>query len=478
VSKKQRLVLAYGCLVGVPLLALAAVLRAGQSLTPPVSAPGVPGVRPGVPVAPSAPLDVASLILQIAVIMAVSRLVGWFFQKLKQPAVVGEMFGGIMLGPSLFGWFAPRMSTVLFPPATLGPLNGLSQLGVVVYMFLVGLGLNHKALKDQGHTAVLTSHVSIVLPFALGAALALVLYPLIAPADVGFTGFALFMGASMSITAFPVLARILTERRMLGTRLGSLAISCAAVDDVTGWCILAYIVILVRAQGPATLPIWTMLAGLAVFAAVMLTAVRRLLQIVERLFHRTGHVSDTTLALLLIIPLVSAVITERLGLHLLFGAFLAGVAMPKDARFVGHVLDKLQTATVVLLLPLYFASTGLRTSVRLIDGTDMWLLCAAIIVVAIVGKLGGSMIAARTAGAEWRDALGLGVLMNTRGLMELVILNIGLDVGVISPALFSMMVLMALVTTFMTTPLLEWVCPRALLLQDLSAARGAGGIAV
>jgi Kef-type K+ transport system membrane component KefB len=210
----------------------------------------------------------------------------------------------------------------------------------------------------------------------------------------------------------------------------------------------------------------------------MLTAVRRLLQIVERLFHRTGHVSDTTLALLLIIPLVSAVITERLGLHLLFGAFLAGVAMPKDARFVGHVLDKLQTATVVLLLPLYFASTGLRTSVRLIDGTDMWLLCAAIIVVAIVGKLGGSMIAARTAGAEWRDALGLGVLMNTRGLMELVILNIGLDVGVISPALFSMMVLMALVTTFMTTPLLEWVCPRALLLQDLSAARGAGGIAV
>ena len=399
--------------------------------------------------------NLATLILQIAVVLGASRATAVVFRKMGQPTVIGEMFAGIMLGPSLLGWTAPSLSAFLFPPSSLGYLNALSQVGVVIYMFIVGLGLNPKALRDQSHSAVLTSHVSIIVPFVLGSALALLLYPRLSDDSVRFTGFALFMGASMSITAFPVLARILTERRMLGTRLGSLAIACAAVDDVTGWCILAYVVLLVRTEGPASIPLWLTVGGLGIFLLAMIYGVKRLLQRFETMFRRRGQLSDNMLAMMLLVALLCAVVTERLGLHLLFGAFLAGVVMPKDKQFVRHVLDKLETVTVVLMLPLYFAFTGLRTSVNLITGPAMWFICLAIILVAIAGKLGGSMIAARVVGTPWRESAGLGILMNTRGLMELVILNIGLDVGVLSPALFSMMVLMALVTTFMTAPLLS-----------------------
>ena len=455
-----RALAVYFALVGIPLVGLAAVLHEGRRL--PIASGHAITVTaaPAAAAAPSGELDIATLVLQIAVVIAAARAVGWAFQRLRQPAVVGEMFGGIMLGPSLLGWVAPHFSAALFPAANIGALSGLSQLGVAVYMFLVGLGLNRKALQNQGHTAVLTSHVSIVAPFALGAALALVLYPLTAPSGVSFTGFALFTGASMSMTAFPVLARILAERDMMHTRLGALAISCAAVDDATGWCILACIVLLVRANGSGGAPFWVTLGGLVVFVAAMLTVVSRGLRVFERAFRKDGRLSDATFAMMLIVPLISAFLTERLGLHVLFGAFLAGVAMPKDEALVRFVTDKLETATVILLLPLYFAFTGLRTSVRLIEGGEAWLLCGAIVFVAIAGKLGGSAVAARASGAHWRDALGLGVLMNTRGLMELVILNIGLDVGVISPTLFSMMVLMALVTTFMTSPLLGLVLGR------------------
>jgi Kef-type K+ transport system membrane component KefB len=414
--------------------------------------------------------DLATLILQVAVILGASRATAVVFRKIGQPTVIGEMFAGIMLGPSLLGWTAPRLSAFLFPASSLGYLNALSQVGVVVYMFLVGLGLNPKALREQTRSAIFTSQVSIIVPFVLGSALAWGLYPRVSDPRVPFTSFALFMGASMSITAFPVLARILTERRMLGTTLGSLAIACAAVDDVTGWCILAYVVFVVRAQGPASIPLWATGVGLGLFLLAMLFGVRRILRRFETRFRRRGHVSDDMLALMLLIALLSAVITERLGLHLLFGAFLAGVVMPKDGAFVRQVLDKLETVTVVLLLPLYFAFTGLRTSVTLIDGPGMWLICAVIVLVAIIGKLGGSMIAARVVGTPWRAAAGLGILLNTRGLMELVILNIGLDVGVLSPALFSMMVVMALVTTFMTAPVLAWVYPMRLVLADTELA--------
>jgi Kef-type K+ transport system membrane component KefB len=399
-----------------------------------------------------------TLVLQIAVILAVCRLTGTLFRKFHQPRVVGEMFAGILLGPSLLGWISPQFSAYLFPPSSLGFLNALSQVGVVIFMFLVGLGINPKELKHQGHAAVLVSHVSITAPFVLASLLALYLYPRLSDDSVSFTNFALFMGAAMSITAFPVLARILNERDMMQSRLGTLAIACAAVDDVTGWCILAYIVVLIRAAHGAT-SIWMTLGGILLFVAIMIYGVRFLLRGLERTFHKYGEISENRMAFLLLLALASALCTERLGIHLLFGSFLMGAIMPKEPKFVRYILDRFETITITLLLPLFFAFTGLRTNVGLFKGPAMWFYCGLIILVATGGKLGGSTIAGWLSGMPLREAAGLGTLMNTRGLMELVILNIGLDIKVISPALFSMMVLMALFTTFMTTPVLELMCP-------------------
>jgi len=403
-----------------------------------------------------------TLVLQIAVILAVCRIAGTLFRKIHQPRVVGEMFAGILLGPSLLGWVAPQWSSYLFPVSSLGSLNALSQLGVVIFMFLVGLGINPKQLKSHGHAAVLTSHVSITAPFVLAAFLSLYLYPKLSDDSVAFASFALFMGASMSITAFPVLARILSERDLLGSRLGTLAIACAAVDDVTGWCILAYIVVLIRAAGSAT-PLWITIAGIILFALVMIYGVRRLLRRFEKVYRERGELSENLMALILLLVLISALCTERLGIHLLFGSFLMGAIMPKEARFVRYVLDRFETIAVTLLLPLFFAFTGLRTNIGLVQGREMWLYCGLIVLVATVGKLGGSTLASWLTNMPLREAAGLGTLMNTRGLMELVILNIGLDIKVISPALFSMMVMMALITTFMTTPVLELICPDRLI---------------
>jgi len=407
-------------------------------------------------------LNLFQLVLQIAVILVAARVVGFLFQKINQPQVMGEMVAGILLGPSLLGWLAPGVSAALFPPASLAYLNALSQVGLVVFMFVVGLALNPTELHGYGHAAVLTSHVSIVAPFCLGGLTALYLYPRLSDDGVTFTGFALFMGAAMSITAFPVLARILTERGLVRSRMGTLAIACAAVDDVTGWCILAYIVVLVRVSH-ASRPAWVTIAGSILYVLVMLFVVRRLLPAFERAFRRRGELSDNLVAVIVVLVLVSALATEWLGIHLLFGAFLMGAIMPKTPDFVNYLLHKFESVTVVLLLPLFFAFTGLRTRIGVGGGSAIWLYSALVIAVAITGKLGGSMFAARLAGMPWREAASLGILMNTRGLMELVILNIGLDIGVISPVMFSIMVLMALVTTFMTTPLLEWVYPSRLL---------------
>ena len=408
-----------------------------------------------------------TLVLQITVILAVCRLTGSLFRKFHQPRVVGEMFAGIMLGPSLLGWISPQFSAYLFPPASLGFLNALSQVGVVIFMFLVGLGINPKELKHQSHAAVLVSHVSITAPFVLASLLALYLYPRVSDASVSFTNFALFMGAAMSITAFPVLARILIEGEMMQTRLGTVAIACAAVDDVTGWCILAYIVVLIRAAHD-TASIWITLGGILLFVVIMIYGVRFLLQGLERTFQRYGEISEYRMAFLLLLALASALCTERLGIHLLFGSFLMGAIMPKEPKFVRYILDRFETITITLLLPLFFAFTGLRTNVGLLKGPTMWFYCGLIVLVATGGKLGGSTIAGWLSGMPLREAAGLGTLMNTRGLMELVILNIGLDIKVISPALFSMMVLMALFTTFMTTPLLDYICPDRILRPELT----------
>ena len=412
------------------------------------------------------------LLIQIAVILFAARIVGWLFRKVGQPQVMGEMVAGILLGPSLLGWLSPAISSALFPPASLGFLNSLSQVGLLLFMFLVGAELNTEILRGRKHTAIVTSHVSIIIPFFLGTLLALYLYPRLSDSSVAFTHFALFVGTAMSITAFPVLARILTERNLVRSRIGAVAIACAAVDDVTAWCILAGVVLLVRSSS-GTLPLWLTVIGTAVYVGLMWFGIRRALRRLEANFLKRNSLTQDLISIMLLLVLISGWITERLGIHALFGAFLMGVVMPKDRGFVCALREKLEGLVVVLLLPLYFAFTGLRTSIGLLSGADMWFYCGLIIVIAIAGKFGGATISARLSGVPWREAGAIGILMNTRGLMELVVLNIGLDIGVISPALFTMMVLMALVTTFMTTPLLDLACPAQQHWQDLAAVKTA-----
>lgn len=420
--------------------------------------------------------DLFTLILQIGTILLAARIVGTIFRKIHQPQVVGEMVAGLMLGPSVFGSLAPHAFARLFPASGLDRLNSLSQIGLVLFMFLVGLAVHPKQLREYGRAAVVVGQASIAVPFVLALGLAWFLYPRVSDPSVHFSHFALFMGAAMSITAFPVLARILTETGLLDKPLGALGIACSAVGDVTGWCMLAYIVMVARAAQTA-MPFWFTLAGSIAFALVMLFGVRRWLRTFEAYYLKHGGFTENSMSLILLFVLASALITEALGIHLLFGAFLAGCVMPRHGALIQDLKERFESITVVLLLPLYFAFTGLRTSIGLVKGPQMWGYCAAIIVVAVVGKLGGTMAAGRAAGMSWRDSASLGALMNTRGLMELVILNIGLDIGVISPAVFSMMVLMAVGTTFMTTPLLRIVYGVRVEAVDLSptSARQASG---
>ncbi|MFN8646909.1 MAG: cation:proton antiporter [Gemmatimonadales bacterium] len=418
-------------------------------------------------------MSLSTLLLQIAVIIICSRAIGLLFRRIGQPQVVGEMAAGIVLGPSVLGALAPELSASLFPAASLGPLNALSQVGLIAFMFLVGLELDPRQMRGRGHTAVLTSHVSIVVPFCLGTVLALFLYPRLSDDSVTFTNFALFIGTAMSITAFPVLARILTERQLLRHPVGAVALASAAVDDVTAWCILAAVVAAVRAS-EAVLPLWVTIGGSVLYVGLMLLVARPALSILERRFRAAGRVTQDLLGVTLLLVLASAWTTEHLGIHALFGAFMVGAILPREPGFVHAVTERVEDLVVVLLLPLFFAFSGLRTSIALVDGPAAWLMTALIIVVAVAGKFGGSMVAARAGGMRWREAGAIGALMNTRGLMELVVLNIGLDIGVISPALFTMMVLMALVTTLMARPLLELIYPARQFAQETPGASAAG----
>jgi len=396
--------------------------------------------------------DIKILIVQICVILLATYVVGWLLSKFHQPQVVGEMVAGVLLGPSLLGWIAPRLSAAIFPPSSIGPLSLLSQVGLLLFMFMVGLEFDTKKLRRLGHVAVVVSHTSIIVPFVSGALLAMYLYRRVGDSSLPFTGFVLFMGAAMSVTAFPVLARILEERNLLGTRLGTLTIACAAVDDVTAWCLLAAIIALVRSE-VNHLPVWQMLPALVAYLALMLFVLRPLLgRLIKR--QEDGKGTEKIIAVVLLCMLVSSWTTEWLGVHALFGAFFAGVIMPKDNGFAEDVRRKFRLPVVVLFLPLFFAFTGLRTSFASIRGSEMILYCAAVFVVAVAGKFGGSTIAARLMGRPWRESASIGILMNTRGLVELVILNIGLDIGVLTRPLFSIMVLMAVGTTLLTTPVL------------------------
>jgi Kef-type K+ transport system membrane component KefB len=411
-------------------------------------------------------LDLSLLLGQLLVILAAARLAGLAVSRLGQPRVIGEIFAGIALGPSIFGSLAPGASRTLFPSDQLVPLAALSQLGVLLFMFTVGLRLDRDALRGRVRAAVAVSHASIVIPFALGAALAPWLYPRLAGEGVGNAGvgllpFTLFLGAAMSVTAFPVLARILTERGLLGARLGAVAIACAAVDDVTAWCILAGVVAVARVEHALGSFAWTLFA-VGAYAALVMTLGRAALTALDRWrIARRLSVTSETVGLAVLLALASALVTEWAGVHALFGAFLAGAIMPRTSGLARELADRVEPVVGTVFLPVFFAHTGLRTNIGLVSGGELWGICAVVIAAAVVGKLGGSAIAARLTGTPWREATALGALMNTRGLMELVVLNIGLELGVISPTLFAMMVLMALVTTCMTTPLLQLLLGRA-----------------
>lgn len=399
------------------------------------------------------------LIAEIAIILIVARLMGRLFHWIHQPRVIGEMAAGILLGPSFLGWMFPGFFHSLFPPASQGQLSSISQIGLLLFMFLIGMELDLKQLREMGRITVLTSLASILVPFLLGVTIAQRLYTVFSNPNVNFTGFVLFMGSAMSITAFPVLARILIDRGMLRTKVGSIALTCAAVNDVAAWFILAGIIVILRASG-LTLPLWAILTGLSAYLLIMFFAAPRLLKRAVARYEKQDSLSQDNLALILLFVLASGWATEFLGVHGLFGAFVAGVVMPRHKTMIHEIWQRVESLVVVLLLPLYFASTGLRSNFFLIAGSTAWGYCGLIIALAIAGKLGGSFVAARISGLPARESAAVGVLMNTRGLVELVILNIGFELGVLSQTLFSIMVLMALATTFMTSPLLEWIYPQ------------------
>jgi Kef-type K+ transport system membrane component KefB len=460
----------YALLLGAPLLVVAGVLIWGRHLPPSQGEPS-PGLLTAA--LPAGAFSPGRLLLQMVVVLAAARLAGIAFRRLGQPAVVGEMASGILLGPSLMGHLAPAWSAFLFPSASLVYLNALSQIGIMIFLFVVGLSFNPRELRGCGSAAVLISNVGIVVPFASAVALSVFLYPRLAPPHVDFLSFALFVGVAMSVTAFPVLARILSERGLLQTRLGVLSMACAAMDDVTGWTLLAVIVVLLRASQPGSL--WLTLVGPPAFAAFMILGVRKWLTRFEPIYRRPSAAHEW-LAIAIGLLLASSLVTEAMGIHFLFGAFLAGCVMPKNPALVRELREKLEPLTLTLLLPLFFAYTGLRTDLVPAQGSAIWTYAAVITAVAIAGKLGGCTVAARAAGMPWHESAALGFLMNTRGLMELVVLNIGLEIGVISTRLFSAMIVMALATTVLTSPMLRLIELRSVDSAPSSQPEGAAAV--
>ena len=435
---------------------------------------GVAPVATGAVHAPAAvtsdghpPVDVVfHVLLTLAAMIGLGHLLARLFRYIGQPPVIGEVVAGLCLGPSLLGALSPGAMHLLIPASSADPhgqvataLKMIAQLGVILYMFVVGLELNANKLKDQVRAAVLISHVSIIAPFLLGSILSLWLHREYAPAGVSFTSFSLFMGVAMAITAFPVLARILTDREMEGTRLGSMALACAAADDATAWCLLALVVGIVKAEvGTA----FRVAAASLAYVAVIFLVVRPLVHGWCRRIDRSNEpLPKSALVIALVGVLLSALTTETIGIHALFGAFVLGAIVPHESRLARELKSRLGDSVTILLLPAFFAYTGLRTQIGLVSGAEAWLACGLIIFVATLGKFGGTVIAARTAGIGWRDSAALGTLMNTRGLMELIVLNIGLDLGVISPTLFAMMVLMALATTVATSPMMSLLVKEA-----------------
>jgi len=397
----------------------------------------------------------AILLAQIITIIVIARFFGWMFKKIGQPSVIGEIIAGIFLGPSVVGMYFPEFSHVLFPTESLGNLQFLSQIGLILFMFVIGMELDLKVLKNKANDAVIISHASIVIPFALGMTLAYYVYYKFAPVGVEFLSFSLFMGIAMSITAFPVLARIVQERGLHKTKLGTIGITCAAADDITAWCLLAAVIAIVKA-GSFVSALYVI--GLAIlYVIMMLFLVKPFLKRVGDLYSNNDNLSKPVVAIFFLTLIISSYCTEVIGIHALFGAFMTGAIMPDIAKFRNIFIDKVEDVALILLLPLFFVFTGLRTQIGLINDPYLWKITGFIILVAVVGKFVGSALAAKFVGQNWKDSLTIGALMNTRGLMELVVLNIGYDLGVLTSEIFTMMVIMALVTTFITGPSLDLI---------------------
>ena len=395
------------------------------------------------------------LLLQIIVILIFSRLFGILFTFMRQQTVVGEVVAGIFLGPSVIGLLFPEFSAFLFPKESLQNLQFLSQIGLAFFMFIIGMELDLSKLKNKAHDAVVVSHASIVFPYFLGMLLAYFIYEDFAPVEVSFLSFSLFMGIAMSITAFPVLARIIQERNLTKTPLGALAITCAAADDVTAWCILAAVIAIVKA-GSILSALFTIFLAL-VFVIFMLYILKPWISKVNKEHIDKEKPSRNVVALAFFILLISAYFAEIIGIHALFGAFIAGVVMPPNMRFKEALAGKVEDISLLLLLPIFFAFTGLRTQIGLLNEGHLWITCLVVIGTAVLGKFGGTTLSARFVGQSWKDSLSLGALMNTRGLMELIVLNIGYDLGILSPEIFAILVLMAVATTFMTGPCLDLI---------------------
>ncbi len=442
-----RATAAYAGMIGGAVTLFFWVCRLGVGLAP----PALPALAPSRAVPTAAPDGLMHVLLALLVVILAARTVGWLCARWGQPPVIGEVVAGILLGPSLLGRLAPGVGAFLFPPAVVPVLGALSQIGIVLFMFVVGVQMDTAHMRRRRRSALAISHASIVAPFVLGSTLALALYPRLSAPGVSFATFALFLGVAMSVTAFPVLARILTDRGLQQTEMGSLAIGCAAVDDATAWCLLALVAGVARGQVTASV---LTIALAAAYVAAMLAAGRPLLRRALAADEAGGPPRRRSIALLLVGLLASALTAEVVGIHAVFGAFLFGAVVPRGSRVARELAGRLEDLVAVLLLPAFFLVTGLRTEMGLVRGLEEWLPCLAIIAVACLGKFGGTFLAARVTGMAWRPAAFLGVLMNTRGLMELIVLNMGLEMGILSPPLFAMMVFMAVTTTVATAPLL------------------------
>lgn len=399
--------------------------------------------------------SIGILLLQIIVILITCRLFGWLFSKMQQPTVIGEIVAGIILGPSVLGHLLPSVSTFLFPLDSLQNINMLSQFGLILFMFAIGMELNITEVRQKLKETILISHTSTIFPFFLGMVTAYFLYNKYAYESTPFLSFALFVSIALSITAFPVLARIIQEKGLTKTHLGTISLASAANGDITAWCLLAVVVAI--AQAGSMLSAIYNIGFSFIYLLLMFAVIRPFLRMIGHIYHNKEVVDKGLVAFMFLLLIISSYLTEILGLHALFGAFVAGVVMPDNVKFRKIMTEKVEDVSLALFLPLFFVSTGLRTEIGLLNSPELWYMCGIFILVAIIGKFGGSLVAARFVGETWKDSLYIGALMNTRGLMELVVLTIGYDMKILTPPIFVMLVLMTLVTTFMTTPLISFI---------------------